>query len=122
MHNALKTAQLCAEAANSKQAFDIQVLDLRKLTSMADYFVICSGSNTTQVNAIADWINKALAEAGIRSSHLEGASQAKWVLMDYGDVIVHVFEEQTRLYYSLDKLWGDAPRVSVAKQPPATRS
>jgi ribosome-associated protein len=121
MHNSLKTAQLCAEAASSKQAFDIQILDLRKLTSIADYFVICSGSNITQVGAIADWIDQALAEAKIRASHTEGKAQATWVLLDYDDVVVHIFDEQTRLYYSLDKLWGDAPRVPVAASTPSSR-
>lgn len=116
MHNSLETAQLCAEAAGSKQAFDILILDLRKLTTIADYFVICSGSNITQVGAIADWIGQTLAKAKIRPSHTEGEAQATWVLMDYGDVVVHIFDEQTRLYYSLDKLWGDAPRVPVREK------
>ncbi len=114
MLNSLEAAQLCAEAADSKKAFEILILDLRKLTSIADYFVICSGSNTTQVGAIADGIGQALAKAGIQPSHVEGATGANWVLMDYGDVVVHIFEEQTRTYYSLEKLWGEAPRIPVA--------
>jgi len=112
MLNSLGTARLCADAADSKKAFDIMILDLRGLTSITDYFVICSGSSTTQVRAIADSIGHALAEAGIRPSHVEGEGEATWVLMDYGDVVVHVFEEQTRSYYSLEKLWGEAPRPS----------
>jgi len=117
MVNALETAQLCAGGAESKKAFDIQILDIRELTVIADYFVICSGSNTTQVSAIADSIGQTLAQAGARYSHVEGASESHWVLMDYADVIVHVFEEQTRTYYSLEKLWGEAPRIPVAIQP-----
>jgi len=113
MYNSLNTAQLCAEGAGEKKAFDILILDLRKLTYVADYFVICSGSNTTQVGAIADSIGGVLAQAGIRFSHVEGEAESKWVLMDYGDVVVHVFEEQTRTYYALEKLWGDAPRVAL---------
>ncbi|MFA5073687.1 MAG: ribosome silencing factor [Nitrospirota bacterium] len=114
MVNSLETAQLCAEAADSKKAFDILILDLRGLTFIADYFVICSGTSTTQVGAISDWIGQHLAQAGIRTSHVEGASEATWVLMDYGDVVVHVFEEHARVYYSLEKLWGEAPRIPRA--------
>jgi ribosome-associated protein len=117
MVDALETAQLCAEGAESKKAFDILILDIREFTSIAEYFVICSGSNTTQVSAIADSIGHDLAKAGIRYSHVEGATEASWVLMDYGDVVVHVFEEQTRTYYSLEKLWGEAPRIPVAIRP-----
>jgi ribosome-associated protein len=117
MVNALETAQLCAEGAENKKAFDILILDIHKFTVIADYFVICSGSNTTQVSAIADSIGHTLARAGIRYSHVEGATEASWVLLDYGDVVVHVFEEQTRTHYSLEKLWGEAPRIPVAVRP-----
>ena len=117
MHSASEIVQLCAESADSKKAFDILVIDLRSLTQIADYFVLCSGSNTTQVGAIADNIGHTLAQAGIHYSHVEGGMGANWVLMDYGDVVVHIFEEQTRAYYSLEKLWGDAPRVPVLLQP-----
>jgi len=116
MYDASKIVQLCAEGADSKKAFDILILDLRSITQIADYFVICSGSNTSQVGAIADNIGHTLAQAGIRYSHVEGETDANWVLMDYGDVVVHVFEEQTRAYYSLEKLWGDAPRMPVLIQ------
>lgn len=114
MLNSLEAAQLCAGAADSKKAFEILILDLRKLTSFCDYFVICSGSNSTQVGAIAEGIGQDLATAGVHPSHVEGATEATWVLMDYGDVVVHVFEEQTRTYYSLEKLWGEAPRIAFA--------
>ncbi len=113
MHNSLEAARLCAEAADSKKAFDIQVLDLRQLTYITDYFVICSGSNTTQVSAIADWIGHIMAQAGKHPSHIEGGAESSWVLMDFGDVVVHIFDEQTRVYYSLEKLWNDAPRITV---------
>ncbi|MCK9420431.1 MAG: ribosome silencing factor [Nitrospirae bacterium] len=117
MLNSSETAQLCAEAADSKKAFEILVLDLSKLTSICDYFVICSGSNSTQVGAIAEGISRDLATVGVHPSHVEGATEANWVLMDYGDVVVHVFEEQTRTYYSLEKLWGEAPRIAPAAGP-----
>ena len=117
MLNSLEAAQLCAGAADSKKAFEILILDLSKLTSICDYFVICSGSNSTQVGAIAEGIGRDLATAGVHPSHVEGAAGATWVLMDYGDVVVHVFEEQTRAYYSLEKLWGEAPRIALAAAP-----
>jgi ribosome-associated protein len=112
MVNSLEAAQLMAEAADEKKAYDILILDLRGLTYLADYFVICSGSNTTQVGAIADQIMQVLAMQGVRTSHVEGQAGSTWVLMDYGDVVVHIFDEQARIYYSLEKLWNDAPRVA----------
>jgi ribosome-associated protein len=114
MLNSLDAAQRCAGAADSKKAFEILVLDLRKLTTICDYFVICSGSNATQVGAIAEGVSQDLAKAGIHPSHVEGAAGSTWVLMDYGDVVVHIFEEQTRAYYSLEKLWGEAPQIALA--------
>ncbi len=113
MLKSIDAAQLCAEAADNKKAFDILILDLRGLTFITDYFVICSGSNTTQVAAISDWIGHTLAKNGVHPSHIEGQSEASWVLMDYGDVVVHIFDEQTRLHYGLEKLWGEAAKVPV---------
>ncbi len=113
MLSALDTAFLSAESADDKKAFDIQVLDLRGLTYITDYFVICSCSSRTQVSAVTDGITERLAKAGRLPMHVEGGAEATWVLMDYGDVVVHVFEEQTRLYYGLEKLWADAPRVAL---------
>lgn len=114
MLNSLEAALLSAEAADDKQAIEILVLDLRKLTYITDYFVICSCSNVSQVGAVADWIGQKLANAGKHTSHIEGQAESSWVLMDYDDVVVHIFDEQARLYYSLEKLWGDAPRVPLS--------
>ena len=114
MHNSLEIARLTAEAACEKKAFDTLILDLRGLTYVADFFVICSGSNTTQVGAVSDGIEQMLAREGVRSSHIEGRAGSAWVLMDYGDVVVHIFDQQTRVYYSLEKLWHDAPRMPLA--------
>lgn len=117
MLKSLQTAQLCAAAADSKKAFDVLILDLRKLTYIADYFVICSASNSSQVSAIADAIGQSLAREQLHPSHVEGQAESTWVLMDYGDVVVHIFDEQTRAYYSLEKLWGDAARVATGIAP-----
>lgn len=111
MLSALDTALQSAEAADNKKAFNITILDLRRLEFITDYFVICSGSNITQVSAIADGIGQTLAKNGTHPSHIEGQSEASWILMDYGDVVVHIFDEQTRLHYALEKLWSEAARV-----------
>jgi ribosome-associated protein len=92
----------------NKKGFDVSVLDIRKLTSMADYFVICSADSETQVKAIADEVEKNLKDNGIKIWHKEGYKALSWVLMDYVDVIVHVFKKEARLFYNLEKLWGDA--------------
>jgi ribosome-associated protein len=116
MLSSRETALVTAEAADAKKAFDILILDLRGLTYITDYFVICSGGSTTQVGAVSDSIGQALAKAGIHPDHIEGQAEASWVLMDYGDVVVHIFEVQTRAYYALEKIWGDAPRVPVPEK------
>jgi ribosome-associated protein len=116
MLSSLETALVTAEAADAKKAFDILILDLRGLTYITDYFVICSGGSTTQAGAVSDSIGQALAKAGVHPDHIEGQAEASWVLMDYGDVVVHIFEVQTRAYYALEKIWGDAPRVTVSEK------
>lgn len=111
MFSSLETARFAAEAAENKKALDVEILDIEGLTTIADYFLICSATNITQIGAIADGIGHALAQHGIRPSHIEGGAESTWVLMDYGDVIVHIFDEQTRSFYGLERLWGDAKRV-----------
>ena len=106
-------AMAIAEAAASKKAEDIKVLDVREITSLADYFIICSGNTSRQVKAIVDEIGFRTSSFRVFPHHIEGVPECRWVLMDYGDIVVHVFEEETREYYDLDGLWGDAPRVGV---------
>jgi ribosome-associated protein len=122
MRNALEIALCAAKAADGKKAFDILILDLRCLTSITDYFVICSGSSTTQVGAVTDGIAGALARCNVHPSHIEGEAEARWILMDYGDVVVHIFDEETRAYYGLERLWGDAPRIPVVMDVPVLQS
>jgi ribosome-associated protein len=90
------------------------VLELKGLTVIADYFVICSGGSTTQVKTIAEHIRETLKKDDVMPSRIEGFQYARWALMDYGDVIVHILEEETRQYYELEKLWLDAPRIPFA--------
>lgn len=103
------------EAALDKKAIGLEVLDVGELTSLADYFVICSGSTERQTGAIADSIEERLREKLDTRPHMvEGVSPGRWILMDYGDFIIHIFTEETRRFYALDRLWGDAPDVTEA--------
>jgi ribosome-associated protein len=92
---------------------DLVVLDLAGLTIIADYFVICSGESTTQVKAIAEFIEQEFSQRGMKLLGAEGMDYGHWVLLDYGDVIVHVFEKETREYYELEKLWMDAKTLEI---------
>lgn len=100
-----------AKAASSKKALDIVIIDLKKMPSVTDYFVIVSGTSTTQVKAIADNIRKKLKEAKQRLWHIEGQKDALWILLDYGDAVGHIFYDETRRFYDLERLWSDAPHL-----------
>ncbi len=102
-----------AEAAVSKKAADLVALDLRTLDGVADYFLICSGSSEPQVKAIAEAVEDQLRARGAKPWHIEGREGRRWVLLDFVDVVVHVFHEKTREYYLLERLWGDARRVDL---------
>ena len=110
-----KKARFAAESALAKKANNTLILDLRGLAVFTDYFVICSGESTTQVKAIAEHIEAEFVKKGVKPLSVEGLAYAHWVLMDYGDMIVHVFEEETRAYYELEKLWLDAPRIAAGE-------
>ena len=104
---------LLTRFALEKKARDLVVLEVRELTSIADYFIICSGSSDRQVQSIAQGIAENLSEAGHSLLSMEGANRGHWVLMDFSDVIVHIFYEPVREFYDLDGLWGHAPRVEL---------
>jgi ribosome-associated protein len=111
-------ARTCCKLALDKRAEDVIIIDLRKLNAPTDYFVICSGAAGRQVKAITDNILEGTAEKGLKPWHVEGYGASKWVLIDYVDVVVHVFHGETREFYSLETLWGDAPIEQIkAKQP-----
>ena len=112
----LNSAQLADRAAHlalEKKAHDIKILDLRKLTSAADYFVVCSADSETQVKAIADHITETLGKEDSKPWHVEGLEGRRWVLLDCVDVVVHVFYTETRSFYALENLWGDAPVTHI---------
>ena len=102
-------AHLIARIAYAKKGFDIKILNLQGISSVCDYFVIVSGSADVQVKAIARAVDDELREEGYKPYHTEGMNEGNWILIDYIDVVVHVFYEPTRQFYSLEKLWGDAP-------------
>ncbi len=103
------------KAALDKKALDVVVLDLRNTPAFTDFFVLCSGQSTRQVKAITDAVEETLRAAKIKPAHVEGYDRAEWILMDYFTFIVHVFTPQTRAFYSLERLWGDAERIEVAE-------
>jgi ribosome-associated protein len=105
-------------AALDKKATNVVVLDLRKTPAFTDFFVLCSGQNARQVKAIADSVETAQREAGVRPAHVEGYNRADWVLMDFFTLIVHVFAPHTREFYGLERLWGDAERIEMSDEPP----
>lgn len=107
----IELARKAVEAASDKQANNIVLLDLRELCSFTDYFVICAGESARQIRSISDEIEKTLKKEGTIPHHHEGATDSGWLLLDYGDVIVHVFGATERDYYKLDELWQEAKAV-----------
>jgi ribosome-associated protein len=99
-------------AADDRKAIDLKVMHLGKISDFTDYFLICSGTSDRQVQAIADSIEERLRSEGTRPLHIEGYNRGQWVLLDYGDLVVHVFQEDPRRFYALERLWGDAPEVT----------
>jgi ribosome-associated protein len=102
-----------ARAALDKKALDLVVLDVRRISGIADYFLLCSGRATTHIQAIADAIRDELKAEGVRPRHVEGMPASGWILLDYGNMLVHIFLEDTRAYYALERLWGDAPALAL---------
>lgn len=102
----------CVKAGLEKKAQDVVILDLSSISIFADFFVIASGSSTRQVKAIAGEIEETLSGMHVEPDHIEGAGEGRWILMDYGDTLVHIFLEDVRIFYNLERLWGDAPRLT----------
>jgi ribosome-associated protein len=113
--------QQAVHAARDKKALDLQVLDLRPVDGFTDFFVICSGKNVRQVQAIADAVEDALRQEQVRPAHVEGFERAEWVLLDYFDFVVHVFSSERREFYALERLWGSAWRATLPEETPRPR-
>ncbi len=114
---AAKEKALRAQTALAdKRAVDPVVLDMREITLITDYFIICHGTSTVHIRALGDVVAEALKEDGVRPHGVEGRDEGRWMLLDYGDVIVHIFGEEEREFYSLERLWSDAPRVAESEE------
>ena len=106
-------ALIAVQALNAKQGRDIKVLEIRQITTLADYFVICTGTSNTQINALCDEVEKRLTEAGEEPLHREGYRGGTWVLLDYGCITVHVFNTEARAFYSLEHVWADGTELDL---------
>ncbi len=111
--DSLEKVRIIASTVRDKKAKDVTILELKEISIITDYFVVCSGESTTQVRAIVDHIEERLRSQGFRPGGVEGYRNSQWILMDFGDVIVHVFEDETRKFYAIEKLWLDAPRIEI---------
>ena len=109
-------AVMAAEIAIDKKANDTIVLQLKDLSTIADYLMICSGDNPAQVKAIAEAIDDYFSKQKTNRLGREGMEFARWVLIDYGDIVIHIFNKETRVFYDLEKMWIDAPRIPVGKE------
>lgn len=114
--NGKERVLLCVNASLKRKAKDLIILNVKELSSFADYFIICSGTSDRQVQAIAESIQENLKENGILPLGIEGERIGKWVLMDYEDIIVHIFYEPIREFYDIERLWADAPRMEVGDE------
>lgn len=112
MTNTFDAAKAAFKALDDKQAIDIKVLDITKISTLADYFVVASGNNPNQLRAMADEVDEQLFKAGFRLKHSEGMSSKDWILMDFGDIVVHLFNKENRDFYNIERIWGDAREVS----------
>ena len=111
--NSKEMAKLVCTALEEKKAEDIKVINIEEVSVLADFFIIASGTNRNQVQAMADNVEEILGKEGINPKQIEGYQTANWVLLDYGDVIVHVFDEENRLFYDLERIWRDGKSVAV---------
>jgi ribosome-associated protein len=111
--SSLAIARLAGKLALSKKGYDVKILKMKKISSVCDYFVIASGDVDIHVKAIAEAIDEGLLEKGIKPWHKEGLKGARWILLDYVDVVVHIFQKSVREFYALEKLWGDAPVENI---------
>ncbi len=108
-------AKLTIAAMEDKKAEDIRVIDISEVSVLADYFIIASGSNRSQIQAIADNVQESLGRAGYELKQVEGYNTANWILMDFNDVIIHVFDKENRLFYNLERIWRDGKDIDISE-------
>ena len=113
MNESAKYAKIAYEALDEKKGEDIRILDISQVSIIADYFVIASGANTNQLLAMCDDVQEKLGRAGLELRQMEGNRSSSWILLDYGDVIIHLFSRDDRLFYNLERVWGDGKEIDV---------
>ena len=113
MNREQEMVSIACKAIDDKKALDIKVIDIREVSVIADYFVITSGSNLNQVQAIVDNVEEQLGRAGFEPKQIEGYQSGNWILLDYQDVIVHIFDQENRLFYDLERIWRDGKNISL---------
>lgn len=109
-----KMAAIACSALEDKKAEDIRVIDIEHVSVIADYFIIASGTNRNQVQALAENVEEQLYKAGFEKKQSEGYTSGNWILLDYGDIVVHIFDQENRLFYDLERIWRDGNQISVA--------
>lgn len=112
MNQSKEMAKLAYEALDEKKGEDIKIIEIGEVSSIADYFIIANGTNTSQVDALVSSVEEALGRKGYEPKRIEGVRSASWILMDYGDVVVHVFSKEDRLFYDLERIWRDGKTVN----------
>ncbi|MDO4679274.1 MAG: ribosome silencing factor [Blautia sp.] len=115
MSKELEMTRLACKALDEKKGKDIKVIDIHGVSVIADYFVIASGANQNQVQAMVDNVDETLGRAGYEAKSIEGSRNSSWILMDYGDVIIHVFDEENRLFYDLERIWRDGKEIDLSE-------
>lgn len=110
--DALEKALYCSKVASDKKAHELVIINVREFSSFADFFIVCSGTSTRQVQAVAEHVEAEMKKQGFRPIGIEGMRGGRWVLLDYGDVIVHVFHQTERDFYGLEDLWAECPRIA----------
>lgn len=111
MDQVLDLTRQISEIMDSKKAQDLTVLSVKGLSPIADYFIIATGTSSTHINALADYVEKGMRDVGVMLRHKEGKLQGGWLLLDFRDIVVHIFSSDLREYYSLERIWSDAPRI-----------
>lgn len=115
MLSSKQMASAAVKAIEDKKGIDPKIIDISSISTVADYFIIASGSNRHQVQAIADGVDEALAKEGVFAKGREGYQSGHWILLDYGDIVIHIFDEENRLFYDLERIWRDGRTVSLAE-------
>ena len=111
MDQSKEMVRLAVQALQDKKGEDVKIIDIHEVSVLADYFIIASGTNRSQVQAMADNVNETLGRAGIEPKQMEGYQNANWILMDYRDVVIHIFDEENRLFYDLERIWRDGSLI-----------